>query len=279
MHEEKRFRVFAGPNGSGKSTAIDSVRAIRINDVPIDFGTYINADEIARLLRAGPFPLSDYDVSASASDLIEFARQKGIITYQDDISILPLIFEIRGIVLEIIPYSTFRKQNPNWEYFGQIPSPAIFDELISRLAQILALFLVENLLRSGRKLSFETVFSHPSKIDLLKMASELGYKVYLYFVATESYKINIERVRIRVKQGGHNVDEERIKKRYSRSLENLFEATPHAYQAFFFDNSESSLRLVAQFKVENGEQKWKYDENHQAVIWFQKYYTQVTNSQ
>ncbi len=39
---------------------------------------------------------------------------------------------------------------------------------------------------------------------MLKKANELGYKTYLYFIATESPKINISRVKYRVSRGGHD---------------------------------------------------------------------------
>jgi len=43
--------------------------------------------------------------------------------------------------------------------------------------------------------SFETVMSHPSKIDVLKQARSLGYSNVLYFVALESPELNVARVR------------------------------------------------------------------------------------
>ena len=51
----KRFRIFAGPNGSGKSTIINNVRETIVSGYPIDFGLYVNADEIALCLAGGVF--------------------------------------------------------------------------------------------------------------------------------------------------------------------------------------------------------------------------------
>jgi predicted ABC-type ATPase len=51
-NSSKRLRIFAGPNGSGKSTIIHSIRQFKkSNGTPIDFGVYINADDIAAQLR------------------------------------------------------------------------------------------------------------------------------------------------------------------------------------------------------------------------------------
>lgn len=59
-----RLRVFAGPNCSGKSTIIKSVRNTDINRHPIDFGYYINADDITQLLRKENFSFLHYLISS-----------------------------------------------------------------------------------------------------------------------------------------------------------------------------------------------------------------------
>jgi len=48
MARALRLRVSAGPNGSGKTTIIEAVRKAKVNGRPVDFGIYINADDIAR---------------------------------------------------------------------------------------------------------------------------------------------------------------------------------------------------------------------------------------
>ena len=79
-----------------------------------------------------------------------------------------------------------------------------------QLAQILARFLRECMLKEKRRFSFETVFSHPSNLDIMRQAAAAGYKVYLYFVSTESPEINKYRVKLRVEQKGHDVPENKI---------------------------------------------------------------------
>ncbi|MEN8122683.1 MAG: hypothetical protein ABFS35_20245 [Bacteroidota bacterium] len=51
-----------------------------------------------------------------------------------------------------------------------------------RLAQIIADFLRKKLLKEKKKFSFETVFSHSSKLEIMQAAIQSGYKVYLYFL-------------------------------------------------------------------------------------------------
>ncbi len=86
--------------------------------------------------------------------------------------------------------------------------------------------------------------SHSSKINLLENSQNLGYKNYLYFISTESEKINIERVNLRVKLGGHPVEKDKIKKRYYDSLNLLKQAVSKTYRSFIFDNSGNKPILI-----------------------------------
>ncbi|MBL7917607.1 MAG: zeta toxin family protein, partial [Bacteroidia bacterium] len=147
-------------------------------------------------------------------------------------------------------------------------------EKSEQLAQIIADFLRKKLLHLGKKFSFETVFSHPSKLQIMREAQEKGYKVYLYFVSTNSPEINKERVKLRVKEGGHNVPEEKIANRYYRSLELLFSAAQLTYQTFFFDNSKEQPELFTNFKVLKGKKNWKKIDQKDAPDWFIKYYAE-----
>ena len=110
----------------------------------------------------------------------------------------------------------------------------------------------------------------------MKSAIEAGYKVYLYFVSTESPEINKFRVKkVRVEEGGHDVPEAKIESRYYRSLDFLYEAAQLSYQTFFFDNSRDGegFKLFAHFKKHGGEKKWDAIDNSIVPRWFIKYYS------
>jgi predicted ABC-type ATPase len=196
-----RLRIFAGPNGSGKSTIIQAVKNYKVKEVPVDFGIYINADDIAVALRDNKFSFDKYKVKVKDQDFVKIVLASGLIN-------------------EKFPESTFKKSykivNNKIELLDKKS-----DE---RLAQILADFLRKKLLSERKKISFETVFSHPSKLEIMKEAAAMGYKVYLYFVSTEDPEINKFRVKIRAQQGGHDVPPNLIESRYFRSLALLYEA-------------------------------------------------------
>jgi len=104
-------------------------------------------------------------------------------------------------------------------------------------AQIIADRRREACIENRSSFSFETVMSHPSKVDILVRAKEAGFFVQLFFVGTDNPQTNIERVALRVAQGGHDVPREKIISRWARTMEYLSEAIRSADQAFVFDNS------------------------------------------
>lgn len=241
-----KLRVFAGPNGSGKSTIINSIKNIEVSGKPIDFGYYINADDIARKLTQRSFTFSDYDLEIKSDSLTDFAEQSGLLNN----SFSPKEFR-----------QSFR-----------IEQQLVFvneQSRIEQLAQILARYLRAEMLRLRRRFSFETVFSHESNLDIMREAREAGYKVYLYFVSTESPEINEFRVKLRVAQGGHDVPVEKIRTRYFRSLKLLPKAIQLSYQVFCFDNSldNEPYRLIAHGKY-NGEQL-DWDDITEKAEWFE----------
>lgn len=94
-------------------------------------------------------------------------------------------------------------------------------------------------LSRGESFSFETVFSHESKIRLIENAQELGYLVILYVINPGNSNLNIIRVQERVKKGGHDVPIDKILSRISRTLENLKNALP-LVDGFFIINSSGA---------------------------------------
>jgi predicted ABC-type ATPase len=104
-------------------------------------------------------------------------------------------------------------------------------------AQSIADFERDTCLRRRESFSFETVMSHPSKVEVMIRAHDAGYDVTLYFVATSDPEINVQRVEDRVSMGGHDVPHERIRARYRRALALLSHAALVAGRSVVFDNS------------------------------------------
>jgi predicted ABC-type ATPase len=89
----------------------------------------------------------------------------------------------------------------------------------------------------GVNFSFETVMSHESRLEELRVARTRGYRITLVFVGTADPRINIDRVAQRVEEGGHDVSKDRIVARYARTMALLADAVALAHRALIFDNS------------------------------------------
>lgn len=114
-------------------------------------------------------------------------------------------------------------------------------------AQRLADEMRNGCIASKESFSFETVMSHPSKIETLEQAKRAGFRIALYFVATESPDLNVARVRQRVELGGHDVPEDRVRSRYTRTLALLPRALEVADLAALFDNTFGSPVVLRPF--------------------------------
>ncbi len=90
--------------------------------------------------------------------------------------------------------------------------------------------------------------SSSDKVDFMKEAEQRGYRVYLYFVATDDPAINEDRVRRRVVLGGHSVSSKKIRERYVRSIALMTAACEIADRAYVFDNSGSHHKLLAEIE-------------------------------
>lgn len=94
-------------------------------------------------------------------------------------------------------------------------------------------------IQAGNSFCFETVFSHPSKIDFLGRARALGYQIILVLVHLEHTDLNKARISQRVSEGGHNVPDEKVEQRIPRTLALVKKAIPLCDQVRILDNSRS----------------------------------------
>jgi predicted ABC-type ATPase len=232
-----RLRIFAGPNGSGKST-IKSFLAPKLT------GIYINPDDIEKeILTSSMFDFSPFAVQTNKQDILTFFKNSTLIQK----------FNLESSV-------DFLKFNDNKLDFSVI-------SVNSYWASAIADFIRQNLLTYRRSFTFETVMSSKDKIELLQKAQQLGYRTYLYYVATQDTDINISRVNLRVLQGGHNVSSDKIIQRYYRSLDLLREAIKFSNRSYIFDNSGYQLLWLAEITDGKAiEIKTEF-----IPVWFDKY--------
>ncbi len=97
----------------------------------------------------------------------------------------------------------------------------------------------DQLINEGRSFCYETVFSHPSKIDFLSRAKVAGYQLILIFIHLEQPALNQARVQQRVSEGGHDVPLDKIRSRIPRTLANIKKSVPLLNECHLLDNSSS----------------------------------------
>ena len=217
-----RLRVFAGPNGSGKST-------IKASLPPELIKTYVNADELEKEAKATGFvDLSPFGVDVALPELLAFHAEHPLIVKKG----MSEQAEKIGLQGTRVDYQRVQVDS----YFASVISDLIRQRLLDK----------------GVSFTFETVMSHPSKVEMMKEAQIRGYRTYLYFVSTENPEINVDRVEIRVQEGGHPVDPATVRDRYVKSLSLLPDAVSVSNRAFIFDNSGESAVLLAE--ITNGTQ-------------------------
>lgn len=237
----KRLRVFAGPNGSGKTTIVNDLKN------KIKFGVYVNADDIEK----------------------EIKTTKSLNFKNYNLSIISLAIQSYFKKSKLTPV---KSNNPEyWKNISILNNKLVLNSKLkidSYLAADFAEFIRQSLLKQNVSFTYETVMSHPEKINFLKLAKKENYRIYLYFISTEDPSINIRRVKVRVAQEGHNVKKDTITKRYYKSLENLKEAIKQTDRAFLFDNSNTASILISE--ITNGEDVKVFDPE-KAPNWFKKY--------
>jgi predicted ABC-type ATPase len=101
------------------------------------------------------------------------------------------------------------------------------------------------LIRSGESFIAETVFSHPSKLELVEQARAAGYLVLLHVLLVPEQLV-VPRVRLRVRQGGHGVPEHKVLERYRRLWPLVAQAMTRSDQAWVYDNAGDEPVVVAE---------------------------------
>lgn len=92
-------------------------------------------------------------------------------------------------------------------------------------------------LRDGISFCFETVFSHPSKLEFVQSARVLGYEIIMVFIHLDDVQLNIARITQRVTEGGHHVPADKVVGRLERLVKNVKAAIPHVDRLVILDNS------------------------------------------
>ena len=110
--------------------------------------------------------------------------------------------------------------------------------------------LREEALNKSEDFTFETVLSKKDTLQFLQRAKTKGYFIRGFYILTLDPAVNVLRVHVRVKDGGHDVPEDKIRSRYKKSLGQLPELINICDVLHVYDNTVEPVRIFKKRKTE-----------------------------
>lgn len=108
--------------------------------------------------------------------------------------------------------------------------------------------LVESYLLEKKSVAVETVLSSSKYEPYIDLAKKNGFEVNMLYIGLKNVERSIDRVAERVKAGGHDVPEEKIRTRWVKSHDNLAKFTPKLDRLFVYSNDRLDQRLLVAIK-------------------------------
>ncbi|SKC11473.1 Predicted ABC-type ATPase [Soonwooa buanensis] len=106
---------------------------------------------------------------------------------------------------------------------------------------------IDELFKNQENFAFETTLATKTYKQKIKFAKENNYNTTLLFFWLRNSDLAKERVKTRVKEGGHNIPTDVIERRYLNGIKNLFDIYLEIVdQVLIFDNSEGKPILIAE---------------------------------
>jgi predicted ABC-type ATPase len=101
----------------------------------------------------------------------------------------------------------------------------------------------------GIDFAFETTLSGTSYARVFAELKNKGYTISLFFLCIPSIELAIQRIKDRVREGGHNVPAEDVRRRFFRGINNFFKVYEPLLDVWMmFDNSKAKPVLIAKRK-------------------------------
>lgn len=104
---------------------------------------------------------------------------------------------------------------------------------------------IDECVDAGHSFAFETTLSGLAYLKKIAVWQHLGYQVKLWFLSLPNEDIAISRVARRVLQGGHNIPEDVIRRRFKAGLENFHKRYSNVVNSWaFYDSSGMHPKLI-----------------------------------
>jgi predicted ABC-type ATPase len=105
---------------------------------------------------------------------------------------------------------------------------------------------IHSLAERGLDFGFETTLSGKTYVKLLQGMRKRGYLIHIFFLWITNVKLALERIELRIRNGGHHIPESIVRRRFDRSLPNFLRFyKPLADSWTIFDNSGDTPKIIA----------------------------------
>ena len=111
------------------------------------------------------------------------------------------------------------------------------DRFLHLKAARIAKALIDECIENGTSFHFESTLTGKSVNRQLEKARLHGFQTVMYFVGIDSLDTAIERVRKRVENGGHGIEDRAIATRFRAMPANLLRILPCCDEIYFYDNT------------------------------------------
>ncbi|HNQ51069.1 MAG TPA: zeta toxin family protein [Candidatus Omnitrophota bacterium] len=113
----------------------------------------------------------------------------------------------------------------------------------------LVLAQIHEFAQRGVDFAFETTLSGTAYARLLQQLKARGYEAHAFFLWIPSPALGIQRIKDRVREGGHDVPSEDVRRRFFRGFVNFLNLYEPIFDSWMmFDNSKEKPRLIAKRK-------------------------------
>ena len=127
---------------------------------------------------------------------------------------------------------------------------------------------IDSCLEKGVNFTQETTLSGARTLKTIQRARDLDYTIRLYYIGINTADESIERIKNRVRKGGHNIADDYVERRFEKRFEDLIKILPYCNEVRFYDN-ENGFVDVAEYR--NGSLIIKGDYTPEWIIELKEY--------
>ncbi len=146
---------------------------------------------------------------------------------------------------EFLPNYADCKNFINADLIAQGVSPFSAEEVAFRAGRLM-IEEINSYVKRGASFGFETTLSGRSYLNLIRDLTRRRYDVHFFFLWIPTVALALRRVRARVLEGGHDVPDVVVRRRFDRSIRNFLLHYRHLGDSWIlFDNSGATPAIVA----------------------------------